>query len=92
METLDPQGGASLDPRGMIDRIYVGDYCGSLGFREHVYMETLDPWGRAFLKVFFPINDYKSIGAIRALATRVPIQSAFGSGVLIKQILPNHSA
>ena len=25
METLDPQGRASLDPRGMVDRIYVGD-------------------------------------------------------------------
>ena len=26
METLDPLGEASLDPRGLIGRIYVGDH------------------------------------------------------------------
>ena len=26
LETLDPGGGASLDPRGMVNRIYVGDH------------------------------------------------------------------
>ena len=46
METLDPQGGASLDPRGLIGKIYVGvlwtllhtkyKSCGPHGFREEV--------------------------------------------------------
>ena len=44
METLDPQGWASLKPRGLIGRICVGDHytllhtkyisCGPYGFRE----------------------------------------------------------
>ena len=44
METLDPWGGAPLDPRGLISRIYVGDHltllhtkyisCGPHGIRE----------------------------------------------------------
>ena len=44
METLDPQGRASLNHRGLIDRIYVGDHytllhtknisCGPHGFSE----------------------------------------------------------
>ena len=53
MVNLDPRGEASLDPRGLIGRIYVVDHqtllhtkhisCGSLGFRE------------VFLKFFFSI-------------------------------------
>ena len=44
MEILDIQGSANLDPRGLIGRIYIGDYstllhtnyisCGPHGFRK----------------------------------------------------------
>ena len=47
METLDPRGGGSLDPRGLIGRIYVGGHkkllhtkyisCEPPGFREEGY-------------------------------------------------------
>ena len=51
METFDPQGGASLDRRCLIGRIYVGDHqrllhtkyknCGPHGFREKDFKSFL---------------------------------------------------
>ena len=54
MEVLDPWGWVSLDPRGLIDRIYIGNHytllftkhisCGPHGFRDKIF------------KVFFPLD------------------------------------
>ena len=58
METLDPRGGASLDPRGLIGKIYVGDViryltkyisCGPYGFRGEDFSTILSLW-----KLLFP--------------------------------------
>ena len=63
IETLDPRGGASLDHRGMVGMVYVGDNktsyipCVPHGFREEDFLtfshyksiETLDPQDRASL-------------------------------------------
>ena len=56
MGVIDPHGEASLDPRGLIGRIYVGDHkpllytftkyisCGPHGFRDHKSFPIISLW------------------------------------------------
>ena len=55
METFDHQGGASLDPRGLIGRIYVGDH---YTLTVHTKYTSCGPHGFKIFKVF---SDYKSM-------------------------------
>ena len=57
MGAIDPQGVVSLDPRGLIARIYVGDHFTLL----HA---TYVSCGASWFQRFFKFSHYKSMGAI----------------------------